>query len=106
MRLSLLVILPFLGLAACATETEEAEGSEVDAILALTGDTAAGETVFTSNCAGCHGADGTGGSGPNIVGESAEDIAEAVLYGEGDMPAFGDTLEDQDIADVIAFLNQ
>ncbi|MPY68207.1 c-type cytochrome [Deinococcus sp. SDU3-2] len=31
------------------------------------GDTGAGQTIFASNCAGCHGANGQGGFGPSLV---------------------------------------
>lgn len=81
------------------------DGGRVDDILALTGDAAAGATVYADNCASCHGDDGTGGSGPDISGESeTEEIAQIVLDGEGDMPAFDGDLTDQEIADVVAFV--
>lgn len=82
-----------------------ASADRVDDIMALTGDPASGATVYAAECASCHGADGTGGSGPNITGEDeAEEIAEYVLFGEGDMPAFDGDLTDQEIADVVAYV--
>ena len=78
----------------------------IDDVLALDGDAVAGESVFADECASCHGVDGTGGSGPDLRGEGEgdEEIAEAVLFGEGDMPAFDGDLDDQDIADVVAYV--
>lgn len=93
------LLLPFF--AAC--DSGEAS-DEVAAIAALTGDAAAGQAIYDANCTGCHGADGTGGSGPDITGEDdTEEMIEYVFYGDGDMPAHGDTLEDQEIADVVAY---
>lgn len=80
-------------------------GDRVDDIMALTGDAANGATVFAAECESCHGADGTGDSGPDITGETeSEEIAEYVLFGEEDMPAFDGELTDQEIADVVAFV--
>lgn len=82
----------------------------VTTILGLTGDAAAGETVYTTTagCADCHGTDGTGGSGPSLVDAYAEGEDEEmyghILDGIGDMPAFADTLSDQQIADVWAYV--
>lgn len=93
---ALLFVIPLL--AACGGDTR------VEDILALTGDAVAGEAVFTANCESCHGVGATGGSGPELVGHGAdEEHVEVVIDGEEDMPAFGDTLSDQDIADVLAY---
>ena len=84
-------------------------GKQVDDILALTGDATNGATVFSANCASCHGADGKGGSGPNLLSEVGEEQAEfvdTIIGGEDVMPAFGDTLSDQEIADVLAWLEE
>lgn len=73
-------------------------------ILGLPGDTAAGETVYADNCAVCHAADGSGSIGPAIAGSAAEEVVSTALVGVGDeMPAF-DTLSDQDLADLAAFV--
>jgi mono/diheme cytochrome c family protein len=96
-------ILPFLclfPLVACGVS------ARVDSILALSGDATAGATVYENHCASCHGADGRGASGPGILGEEAEEVVDVVLYGEEDMPAFADTLEDQEIADVTAWVSE
>ncbi len=93
-----LFALPASSLVGCA-------GSErVDTILALTGDADAGATIYADNCASCHGADGTGATERAILGTESEEIAEIVLNGEDSMPSFADSLEDQDIADIIAWI--
>lgn len=73
-------------------------------ILALTGDSAAGEAIYTANCSGCHGADGTGSdSFPAINGASANEAhVDLVIDGAGSMPSFS-SLADQDIADVLTY---
>ncbi len=90
------------------TDASGGDGSQVGSLAdaqALTGDAASGETVFSSNCAGCHGADGTGSSAPSIAGEDERnEIIEVVYQGEDEMPGFGDTLTSQEIADVAAYV--
>ena len=81
--------------------------SEVDAILALTGDATAGATVFSNTCAGCHGADGASGYAANLVEEipSKDDafIVNIIINGDGGgMPA--QDLSDQEVADVLAYV--
>ena len=77
----------------------------VQAILALTGDSSAGMALYDTNCAGCHAADGSGGTGPSLLRAiSAESIVEKIYYGEDSMPAFGDTLSEQEIADITAYV--
>ncbi|MBM4366549.1 MAG: cytochrome c [Deltaproteobacteria bacterium] len=90
----------FLLALACAPTTQ------TDEILALDGDSEAGATAFADNCAGCHAEDGSGGSGPALVGEADEGEAfvDIVLEGKADMPSFADVLSNQDIADVLAFV--
>ena len=68
---------------------------------------AAGETHFKTYCAACHGMDGTGNpalGAPNLTngvwlyGGSAEQIATTLRLGRnGVMPAFGDTLSEDKI---------
>jgi sulfite dehydrogenase len=84
--------------------TEEAPAST------LQGDAAAGEEVFASaGCGGCHtlSAAGTNGNvGPNLdeAQPSEEAVATIVTNGRGGMPAFEDQLEEQQIADVAAYV--
>lgn len=82
---------------------------QVDDILALEGDADNGAVVFADHCATCHGADATGGSGPNLLAEAGEEDEAAeqvdiILGGEDEMPAFIDVLSDQEIADVLAWI--
>jgi mono/diheme cytochrome c family protein len=76
------------------------------------GDTTAGKEVFASaGCGGCHAladAGTTGNVGPNLD-ESQPDlqlVQSRVLNGAGAMPAYRDTLTDQQIADVSAYVVQ
>jgi len=90
-------ILVLTLLAGCSGGTEDT----------ATGDAVAGEAVFDANCASCHGVGGTGGSsGPDLTAESegAGEIEEIVRNGEGDMPGFEGSLDDQEIADVVAYV--
>lgn len=103
MKLNALTLLT-LGLLACGAADDT--GSELDAILALSGDATTGEQVFATSCAACHGTDGTGGTGPDLYevspGLSDEDLLDIMLYGIGSMPAV--SLEDQEAADVLAYV--
>ncbi|HEX8208299.1 MAG TPA: cytochrome c [Solirubrobacteraceae bacterium] len=72
------------------------------------GDPAAGKQVFAGNCAACHGGDGGGGSGPRLAGQdeytNPEVVVQQVRNGGGGMPAFGERLSAQELADVSAFV--
>ncbi|WP_010647600.1 cytochrome c551 [Oceanobacillus massiliensis] len=63
-------------------------------------DSAAGEEVFQANCSACHGADLSGGAGPDLtqVGSrySADEIADIVTNGKGNMPPVNVTGDDLD----------
>lgn len=108
MRYARITILFTLFSAACDG------GKQVDDILALEGDAENGALVWADNCAACHAADGTGGQGPDLVSllvnngaeEEHPDFTEMILGGEGDMPSFADTLTDQEIADILAWLDE
>ncbi len=84
--------------------TEESPGADLE------GDAAAGEAIYADNgCGSCHALEAAGSSG-NIgpdLDESQPDLELAidrVTNGAGAMPAFGDQLEPQEIADVAAFV--
>lgn len=100
MRMMLAFSLILVG---CAGSDDKVSG-----ILELEGDAALGETLYADNCAGCHGADGEGGSGPAMTDEvpelSDEEIVDVIVNGYEEMPA-QDQLADQDVADVLAYLN-
>jgi len=87
-----------------AATTQESPASTVE------GDAAAGEAIYAENgCGGCHALEAAGSSGdigPNLD-ESQPDLELAidrVTNGAGAMPAFGDQLEPQQIADVAAYV--
>jgi cytochrome c6 len=99
------------GVAGCGDDEDStAPGEPAPATTAAPsgGDTAAGKVVFTANCAGCHTlADaGSGTVGPPLDGRSlsVEAVAAQVTNGGGAMPAFGDRLGEQEIADVAAYV--
>lgn len=79
--------------------------------LELTGDAAAGETVFASQgCGSCHTLSAAGSSGtigPNLDDSqpSFELAVERVTLGQGGMPSFESQLEPQQIADVAEFVS-
>lgn len=67
--------------------------------------TTAGQTLFDTNCSGCHGPAGVGtATAPNIVGESATDIADAFVEYPTDHASVATltTVEIQEIADYLA----
>ena len=114
--LSVLLVIP-----ACGSESDGGGDSGTDtgtdtggdsgaaAIAALTGDAATGETVYTNSCAFCHTATGgENGTTPALTARvsslSKEAIIETVLNGSGSMPGFASTLEDQQVADVVAYV--
>lgn len=78
------------------------------------GDPAAGREVFEANCAMCHGQDASGmmGMHPSLRGAverlSLEGVAVTIRNGRDTnppMPAFEGRLGDQEIEDVIAYLD-
>jgi mono/diheme cytochrome c family protein len=110
-----------------------ATGSESTATETTTvaGDAARGEAIFAAqHCGGCHtlaAAGATGTVGPNLdqqLGASAQKAGESLSeftresivnpnaflaegYSGGIMPtSFGDDLSDQEIADLVAFVDQ
>ena len=90
---------------------ETTGGNENLPALELTGDAAAGEAVFASSgCGACHplaaaGASGTVGPNLDDAQPSYELAVERITLGQGGMPAFGDQLEPQQIADVAQFVS-
>ena len=76
------------------------------------GDAAAGKTVFTANCGGCHtlaDAAASGTVGPNLdnLKPDSDTVKNKVINGGGPMPAFGKDgiLNDTQIADVAAYVS-
>ena len=74
------------------------------------GDPAAGKEVFTANCGTCHtlaDAGTTGTIGPNLDESQppVELAVDRVTNGQGAMPSFADTLSEQQIQDVAAYVS-
>ena len=119
--LALFLIVP-LGLVACGGEEEAAPTAEtVEGTLpeetteespgaTLEGDASAGEEIFAANgCGSCHTLEAAGTSGnvgPNLdeAQPSFEVAVDTITHGAGAMPAFEGQLEDQQIADVAAYV--
>ena len=84
---------------AATTEATETEGEEAD-----------GAAVFAeAGCGGCHvfaPANSNGTVGPPLDGIdlSKDEIVQQVRNGGGGMPAFGDQLSAQELADVSAYV--
>ena len=93
-------------LPADTTSTEGQTGGEGGA----EGDAAAGEQIYAEQgCGSCHALEAAGSSGtvgPNLddAQPSVELIIERVTNGASPMPAFKDTLSEQQIQDVAAFV--
>lgn len=88
----------------------QTDGGEDLPALELTGDPANGESVFASNgCGGCHvlsAAGAAGNVGPNLDESmpSYELVVQRVTLGQGGMPAYGEQLDPQEIADVSQYV--
>lgn len=97
-----------LGVAACDGTDGETETTRVEDILALTGDTTNGQAVFDARCVNCHPADGSQGIGTSLSEalptNTDEESLDFIINGGDGMPAAGD-LSDQDIADLLAYIN-
>lgn len=113
MRRLLILTLPALLTVACDSGGDDDGGGDRNSgILALSGDATAGETLFNDKgCSidSCHGADGNSGTtAPALNGvvstRSDSQLIDSVLDGtDGGMPA--QNLTDQEMADVLAYLN-
>ena len=94
------------------TETDETETETTVTTPVVDGDPVAGKEVWlgASACGGCHtlaDAGSTGQVGPNLD-ESQPDlelVVDRVTNGQGGMPSFSSTLNEQQIADVSAYVS-
>jgi mono/diheme cytochrome c family protein len=74
--------------------------------------------TYKSKCAGCHGVDGKGNTGPGkalgvhdfgsdeVTKMSDADLAKVVADGRNKMPAYGKSLKETEIKDLIAYIRQ
>jgi mono/diheme cytochrome c family protein len=81
----------------------------VQNVLRLTGDSAQGGATFAERCSRCHGEDGRGSSFAPSLYERVpmrddESIVQTLILGRGQMPSWGGTFSDQQLADILAFL--
>jgi quinohemoprotein ethanol dehydrogenase len=95
------------------TPTEqETTPTEQETTGASQGNAEAGKAIYAEQgCGGCHVFEPAGSSGtvgPNLDDSDVdfEGAVEQIRNGGGGMPAFGDKLNDQQIADVAAFVTQ
>jgi mono/diheme cytochrome c family protein len=119
-RLALLLaaLVLVVGAASCGGGEDETaapetvEGTVPTEEAPAEGDPAKGKELYASaGCGGCHvfepaGSSGTVGPSLDDSNVSSEDAFQQIKNGGGGMPAFGDRLSDQEIADVAAFVTE
>jgi cytochrome c6 len=74
--------------------------------------------TFKTKCAGCHGADGKGNTGAGkamgvhdfgsdeVTKMSDTDLITTVTAGKNKMPAYGKSLKDSEIKDLVAYVRE
>ena len=72
--------------------------------------------TYKAKCAGCHGADGKGSTGPgkalgahdfasaDVTKMSDADLVAIVTAGKNKMPAYGKSLKDTEIQDLVTYI--
>lgn len=87
------------------------DGPEIPDVDVASGDLARGGELFRANCAACHNASGVGGAlsygdhAPSLMSVEPLQIGEAMRFGPGEMPVFGeDILDDQDMNDIVRYV--
>lgn len=109
LRRSLLLVAAPLALLCLRIATGH-EGIATASVLAHGDKKLEGAELFgSSGCTHCHGAQGNGtDQGPDLRDLrkklKPEQITEQIKHGGKEMPAFGDSLNDGQIADLVAFL--
>jgi mono/diheme cytochrome c family protein len=88
---------------------EDAVAPRVEAVLMLEGDAASGEALFGETCFTCHGADGAGTDrAPSLYDRVPmrpdESLVRTLVQGRGAMPDWGETFDDGQLADLLAYL--
>lgn len=100
--LLLTALVPFALVTGCAGTSGLGGGGDVSSAA---GDTSSGASLYAANCASCHGGSAQGGSGPSLAGISdSAGVIDTILYGTEGMPGFADTLSDQEVSDILAYL--
>jgi cytochrome c6 len=74
--------------------------------------------TYKAKCAGCHGADGKANTGPGkalgahdfgsdeVTKESDTDLVTIVTAGKNKMPAYGKSLKEAEIKDLVAYVRE
>jgi mono/diheme cytochrome c family protein len=74
--------------------------------------------TYKAKCAGCHGADGKAGTAPGkalgahdfgsaeVTKESDADLITTVTAGKNKMPAYGKSLKEAEIKDLVAYVRE
>jgi len=90
-----------------AVELVGCPGGRVADVLALDGDPTAGEALYDEHCLACHGSGGVGTvRGPELTGWGAEAATVSVLLdGTEEMESY-DFLSDEQLADLLAFMEE
>jgi mono/diheme cytochrome c family protein len=73
---------------------------------------AGGQTLYWENCSECHQSDGQGWShlyprlagNPIVILHDPSPLISTVLYGQGSMPPFHDTLTANEIAAILSYI--
>lgn len=84
-------------------------GARAERVAALAGDARSGAALFRNSCSSCHGEDGQGGGYDFSLVQSLgfhedAELAQAMISGRLEMPAFGEVFEDQQLADLLAHI--
>ena len=98
--LGVLCVIP-----ACGSESDDTGGDT----SSLTGDVAIGQAVYEASCSFCHTLTGSeNGSTPALTDRvpylSKSEIINVILNGKGSMPGYEGTLDEQEIVDIVAYL--
>jgi mono/diheme cytochrome c family protein len=69
---------------------------------------ALGETIYSNTCAMCHGNEGQGGVGKELADNQdladTSHVVKRIVQGQAPMPAFGNSLSDEEIASVASYI--
>ena len=86
--------------------------------LSLSAHAQSAAATYKAKCAGCHGSDGKGATAPGkalgvhdfasdeVTKMSDDDLIKIVTTGKNKMPAYGKSLKDSEIKDLVAYVRQ
>jgi mono/diheme cytochrome c family protein len=90
------------------SETTQERSAHSQSVTYPAGDATRGEIVYKNSCVVCHSDGATGNIGPRLAGNpilsNDKDFWEIVQRGRHIMPPLKDTLTDQQLADIQAWL--